>query len=251
VVDPAETAFLAWAAAQIDGALGGLTVLAGWATPLATTPAAALGVAGLLLLLAGARWAPLAGALAGAQAGALAGLVVQPWLAPHLPIGSRAALAAAGALALGLAGAAWPRLAAVAVGAVPGAVLGVGLPIAGSVLAGGVAGAAILGALALVASDLVLVGAASALGAALLGGAGLALLGSGPLARELAGVPTLLVAWLAVVGAAGVAAQRGGRGSAGAGQERRRGLAGRAAAGGGGSRLVDRPVRSRSRPEGP
>lgn len=222
--DPAEVAFLASAAARLDEALGGLSWLAALASRRSLPEAGLLAVSGLLLLVAGARSRRVVGAVGGAGVGALAALAAAGWVQARWPEVPRPALAAAGAAALGVLGGLWPHLFVLAAGALPGAVLGVAVPVAERPLVGLAVGAAALGGLALVAAELTAVAVAAALGAGLLGGAVLALLGPRPEAEALAARPFVLLAWLVLVGAAGGALQwgrawgrgrgRGGRGPA-------------------------------------
>lgn len=220
MVDPAEVAFLAHAAARAEEALAGLSALATRSTGLATPAAAALGLAGLLLLGFGARRREVVGAVGGAAIGALAALAAAGWLQARWPAAPRPALAAAGAAALGVLGGLWPPLFAFAAGALPGAVLGVAVPLGEQPLYGLLAGAAALGAASLVAAEFTAVAVAATLGAGLLGGALLALAGPRPEVSALAARPALLLAWLVVVGTAGGALQWGrawGRGGGKAG----------------------------------
>lgn len=217
MADPAEVAFLANAAARAEEALAGLSTLAAQATRLSTPAAAALGAAGLGLLLAGARSRRVIGAVGGAALGAAAALAAAGWAQARWPELPRPALAAAGAAALGVLGARWPPLFVAAAGALPGALLGVAAPVADRPLLGLALGAAALGGVALLLAELTAVAVAASLGAGLLGGAALAFLGPGPEAAALAARPAVLVAWLVVVGAAGGALQWGrawGRGAA-------------------------------------
>jgi hypothetical protein len=207
--DPAEVAFLASAAARAEEVLGGLSTLASRATGLSWPVAALVGVTGAALLLFGARSRRVIGAVGAAEVGALAVLAAGAWLEARWPALPRPALAAAGAVAMGLLGAAWPHLFVLAAGALPGAVLGVAVPVADRPWLGLAIGAAALGALASMAAELTAVAVAAVLGAGLLGGAALAAAGRTPEVAALAARPFLLVAWLVVVGAAGGAAQLG------------------------------------------
>jgi hypothetical protein len=207
-VDPNQTAFLAAAATRAEEALAGLTQLAEAAVGLPQAWAAALGVLGLLLLAAGARRRRLIGALGGAAVGALLGLAAGAWMGARWPGLPRGALPWAAATALAALGGLAPSLFVFAAGALPGAVLGAAVPIADRPELGLVVGALVLGSLALVAAEFVAVAVASSLGAALLGGALLALASPG-LARELAARPAVGLAWVVVVGAAGMAFQLG------------------------------------------
>jgi hypothetical protein len=220
VADPAEVAFLASAAARLDEALGGLSRLASLASGLPLPTAGALAVAGVLLLVVGARSRRVIGAVGGAAVGALAALAAAGWVQARWPELPRPALAAGGAAALGVLGGLWPPLFVFAAGALPGAVLGVAVPVAERPLVGLAVGAAALGGLALVAAELTAVAVAAGLGAGLVGGALLAAAGPRPEVSALAARPFLLLAWLAVVGAAGGALQLGsawGKGGGGRG----------------------------------
>jgi hypothetical protein len=204
---PTEATFLAAAAARGEEALAGLGGLGEAAVGLPAPAAAALGLAGLLLLVAGARRRRPIGALGGAVVGALAALAARRGLAEVAL--SSAGLTLAGAAGLGLLGGLAPRLFVFAAGALPGAVLGAAAPIAGSPLGGALAGGAALGALALVAAEPIAVAVASTLGAALLGGAALAGALPRAVAREVVARPFLLLAWVALVGTVGAAFQLG------------------------------------------
>ncbi|MBK9518925.1 MAG: hypothetical protein IPO09_16555 [Anaeromyxobacter sp.] len=219
-VDPAETAFLVAAAARGEEGLAGLVGLAGLSARLPVAVGAVLAAAGIVLLVAGARWRRPMGLLGGAAVGALAALAAAPYLEARWPGLPRPALAAAGAAALAVLGVAFPPLVTFAAGALPGAVLGAAVPIAGSTAFGLLAGGLATGAVALLVADLTARALASLLGAALAGAGLLALVAASaaPEARELAARPFLLLAWLLVVGAAGVAAQRGRTGGAGRGR---------------------------------
>jgi hypothetical protein len=218
VADAAEVAFLANAAARGEELLAGLSWLASLAAGLSLPVAGLLGLLGALLLAAGARGRRPIGVAGGAAVGALAALAASGWVRarwPGLPI---PALVAGGAAGLAVLGGLAPPVFVFAAGALPGAVLGVAAPIADQPLYGLVAGAAALGALALWGPELVAVGVASTLGAGLLGGALLAVAGPRPEVSALVARPFLLLAWLAVVGAAGGALQLGRAWGKGAGR---------------------------------
>jgi len=218
---PDETLFLAAAAARVQEALAGLSGLAVEARRLPRLAAWGLGVAGLLLLVVGARRRHVIGLVGGAAVGAVAGLVLHSLeLWPGL---SRFGLVAAGGVALGLLGALVPPVFAFAAGALPGAVLGAEVAIGVHHGLGLLAGALALGALSLAMARVTAAAVSGVLGAALLGAAILQLLGDRPLAGEMATRPAILVGWLLVVGLAGAALQyvqagseraRGGRGAA-------------------------------------
>jgi hypothetical protein len=209
VADPAEVAFLANAAARGEELLAGLTWLASLASGLSLPAAGALALAGAALLASGARRRRPIGMLGGAAVGALLALAAAGWVEARWPTLSRSALVAAGAAGLGVLGGLWPPLFVFAAGALPGAVLGQAVPLAEQPLLGSAAGAVALGCLALVVAELTAVAVAALLGAGLLGGALLAAAGPRPEAAALAARPFLLLAWLAVVGAAGGALQLG------------------------------------------
>jgi len=206
---PAETAFLAAAAARLDELDGGLAWLASEALGLGWPIGVALGLAGLWLFLDAVRRRHLLGAAGGAALGALAALAARQWIGSGLPLASVWALAAAGGAGGAVLGAAAPTVVSFAAGALPGAVLGAAVEVGGSRLAGLVAGAAALGVPALIAAEATRVLLAAGMGALAAGLAGLTLAsdwGARPLAQDLAAHPHLLLAWVAVltvVGAAG------------------------------------------------
>ena len=208
--DPAEVAFLAAAARRAEEALAGLSALGARAGALPWWLGAALLLAGLLLAAVGTRWPRLVGGAGGGAVGALSALAAAGWLESRWPGMPRPALLALGAAALGVAGALLPKLAHFAAGALPGALLGAGVPIAGWAGWGVLACGAATGAVAVLVSDFTAATTAALLGAAL-SGAGLLALAQAPAElRELVLRPSPLVAWLLVVSVAGVAAQLGG-----------------------------------------
>jgi hypothetical protein len=206
VADPAEVAFLASAAARAEEALSGLAWLAGHAARLPLPMAGLLALFGGLLLAVGARRRRVIGAVGGAAVGALAVLAASAWLRVHAPGLPLPALVAGGAAGLGALGALAPSTFVLGAGALPGAVLGVAAPIGDEPLLGLLAGAGALGGLALWMPEFVAAVTAATLGAGLLGGALLSLVAA---RAELLARPSLLLAWLVVVGAAGTAAQLG------------------------------------------
>lgn len=232
--DPAEVAFLAAAASRAEEALAGLAGLGEWAGALPWWLGAALLLAGLLLAAVGTRWPRLVGGAGGVAVGALASLAGAAWLEGRWPGLPRPALAALGAVALGLTGALLPKVALFAAGALPGAVLGAAVPIAGWAGWGVLACGAATGAVALLLSEFTAAVLAALLGAALSGAGLLALAQGSPALRALAGRPFLLLAWLLVVTVSGVAAQLGG-------------AAGRGAKGGGRAAPISPPDRREGR----
>jgi len=211
-----EAAFLAAAASRLEELLSGLSWLGGRAIELGLPAGAPVLLAGLWLLLDGARRPRSLGAVGGAAAGALAALAARAWLEAHLPAASTWAGVAAGAVGGAVVGGLLPPAFAFAVGALPGGVLGSVVEVGGSRLAGLGLGAAALGAVSVFGGRATRAVAAGSLGALACGVGGLALLGawgSRPLAEELAGRPALLAGWLLVVGGAGAACQLGSAGT--------------------------------------
>jgi hypothetical protein len=185
-------------------------------------PAAALAAAtGLALLVAGARLGRFlacgGGALVGWVAGGLLAPVVRGWLPVWLPPW-------AGAVTLGLASLLGPTSYPSALGALPGVLLGLRIPVAGREWLGGLFGALVLALLALSLRRFVLAATAAVAGALLLVLASLALSHQVPALLALARRPLLLgglAATLAVagtvyqLGAGVVRGQRGARAPAG------------------------------------
>jgi hypothetical protein len=193
-------------APEVRDALAGAARLASAARALGWAGALPLGAAGLWLLLDGARRRRPIAAAGGAAIGALAGAAVAGWASARFGV-PRTAVALGAAAALGTAAAALPLAFAFAAGALPGALAGWHVPLGGSGLAGAAAGAVVAGGAALLLARLVAAAVASALGAALLCGAGLAALGGRALAAELVDRPAVLLGLVAVLAVAGAAFQ--------------------------------------------
>lgn len=193
-------------AERLHEALGGLGRLAqgvSAAGPLAGAALLAAGIVALTVALRAPR--PLAAA-GGAIVGALAGLAVKGTLALHFGLAPLTS-AVAGAAVVALACGAFPPLFPFAVGALPGALLGVLVPLGGRGVLGAAAGALVAGVVALVFGRPLTAGFAAVTGGLLAGAGLLALLGGSPLARELGGRPFALLGFAVVTGIAGAAFQ--------------------------------------------
>ena len=170
-------------------------------------PAAALtGVAGLALLVAGVRLGRFltcaGGALVGWVAGGFLAPVVRGWLPEWLPAWIAASM-------LGLASLLAPGLYPLAVGALPGVLLGLRIPIGGKDWLGGLAGGLALALLASWLRRFVLAATAAVAGALLVVLALLALSHQVPALLALARRPMLLAGLAAVLAVAGAAYQLG------------------------------------------
>lgn len=191
-----------------QGLRNGAAALASQAIGQPVAVAAGLGLAGLVLLVLGVRWPRVAGALGGAAAGALAAL---GWFGAlggaALEPGDHWKVAGAAAVLL-VAGGLWPRTAALAFGLLAGVAAGSAVAAGPDRPTGTALGALACGLAAWFLWRRVLAALASLLGAALLGGAALALLPVA-LAREAANRPALLLAWLATGLVVGLAFQAG------------------------------------------
>jgi hypothetical protein len=113
------------------------------------------------------------------------------------------------AIVLGLAAGFAPPVYPLALGMVPGALLGLRMPLAGRVWLGAAAGAVVLGGLAVLARRIVIAATAAAAGAVLLAGALLALAARFTALTALTRRPVLLTLVLAVLAVAGTAFQVG------------------------------------------
>lgn len=193
-------------ASRLTELLAGLEALAAVVRPLGRVAGIALALTGLVALtVATRRRRPLA-VVGGAVLGALAALALREALRAHLGVAPPLAAgiaAAAGAAAGGLVPAAFPF----AVLALPGALLGLEVPLAGRSLLGAAAGGLVAGIVGLLLSRGVAATASSVAGGILVGLGLLALAGPARLAQEIAARPFALIAFAAVTGIAGAAFQ--------------------------------------------
>jgi len=187
-------------------------------------PAAALaGVAGFALLVAGARLGRFlscaGGALVGWVAGGLLAPEVHGWLPGWLPPWIAAAT-------LGMASLLAPGTYPLALGLLPGMLLGLRTPVAGKGWLGGLAGGVALALLALWLRRLVLAATAAVSGAILVALALLALSHQVPALLALARRPTLLAGLAGILAVAGTAYQLGAGVERGGARSRSRKLEG-------------------------
>ena len=163
-------------------------------------------VAGLALLVAGARLgrflACAGGALVGWIAGGFLASAFHVWLPPWLP-------PRVGAATLGLASLLAPSLYPLALGLLPGLLLGVQVPIAGKTWLGGVGGAVALALLALWLKRLVVAATAAVGGAVLVTLALVAVSHQVPALLSLARRPALVAGLAATLAVAGTVYQLG------------------------------------------
>jgi hypothetical protein len=162
---------------------------------------------GVALLVAGARLGRVLAAAGAAGVGWLAGSLLTPsfqlWnLPPETPAWAAALML--GVLALGA-----PEVFSVALGAIPGALLGMQVAVAGRAWVGGFAGAVVLALVALWLRKLVLAATAAGAGAALVLVALVALSARVPRLAALAQRPLLVAATAGVLAVAGAAYQLG------------------------------------------
>lgn len=208
--------------------LGRLPDLAALLAP-GSWPAAVLAAAaGLALLLFGARLARLPAALGAAclgwQIGGALGPLAEGWLAPGLPRWIAAAL-------LGATSALAPDAYPIALGLVPGALLGAKVPLAGRAWLGSAVGGAALAVLGVLLRRVVIAGTAATAGAVLVVTALLSLSGRSPALRVLAQRPPLVAGLLGLLVVAGTAFQLGQRSGAAGPRARKPGKPGSAAGG--------------------
>ena len=167
---------------------------------------AALAVAGVVALIAGARFRRPLAVAGGAALGWLAVTAAPSWVATNVGV-SRQTLSVAALTLLAAGGGLFPPIFIFAAGALPGALAGSSLPIDGSPELGAAAGAAAAGIAALFLARWVAAVTAAALGAALLSAALLAAGDSRPALRVLATHPSTALALVAVLTIAGTAFQ--------------------------------------------
>ena len=164
------------------------------------------GATGLALLVAGARLGRLLAAAGGASVGWLAGGLLEPavhgWMPGWLPVWIAAAV-------LGLMSFLAPEVYPIALGLVPGALLGVRMPLAGKPWVGAFSVGLALGLLALWLRRLVLAATAALVGAVLVVASLLALSRHVPALLVLARRPMLLAGLAALLAVAGTAFQLG------------------------------------------
>jgi hypothetical protein len=176
-------------------------------------PAAALAAAGgIALLLGGARLGRVLAAAGGALVGWLAGGLVAPavhgWLPAWLP-------PSVGAAVLGFASALAPEVYPVVLGLVPGALLGLQVPLGGRPWAGAAVSGAALALLGALLRRLVMAATAAVAGAVLVAVALLAFSGRFTALAVLAQRPMVLAGLAALLAVAGTAFQLGAGGSRG------------------------------------
>lgn len=166
--------------------------------------AVALAVAGLLLLVVGARWRRPVALVGGLAAGALVGWVLKGVAFDLLHVRAGTSVAA-GALVIALGAVAFPQLFPIALGAAVGGVVGLRLPL-GFPIAGAVAGALALAAAAVLGARVLAALVAAGIGAALLV-AGLVALAPTVPTDVLASHPLVALGIAVVLAIAGAAAQ--------------------------------------------
>jgi hypothetical protein len=164
------------------------------------------GAAGLALLVAGARLGRFLAAAGGALVGWLVGGLLAPAVHGWMPAWVPAWVAAA---VLGLVSLLAPDVYPITLGLVPGALLGVRLPLADKPWVGGFSGGLALGLVALWLRRLVLAGTAAVAGAVLAVASLLALSRQVPALLVLARRPMLLTGLAALLAVAGTAFQLG------------------------------------------
>ncbi len=167
---------------------------------------AAVGLAGVGALLAGARFRRPLAVAGGAAVGWLAAASVPSWVANNVGV-SRQTLSVVALALLAVGGGLFPALFIFAAGALPGGFVGASFPIDGSAELGAAAGAAVAGVVALFFARWVAAIAGAALGAAMLSAALLAAGDSWPALRVLSDHPSTAAALLAVLTIAGAAFQ--------------------------------------------
>jgi hypothetical protein len=168
--------------------------------------AAAAGLLGLVLLTIAGRFPRGLAVAGGAVLGALSAVAFRAPLATHVGVSLVVAapvLAIVAAAACALLPLAFP----VAVGALPGLLLGLEVPLAGRAAFGGAIGALVAGGVALLFARVVAIGSVSALGGLLVASAAVAIGGARPLARELSAHPLAILALALVLAIAGAAYQ--------------------------------------------
>ncbi len=163
-------------------------------------------VAGVLLLTVAGRIPRVLAGVGGALVGALAAIAAQRALALGLGLSPTVAVPVS-AVVLGGACAAFPPLYPVAVGALPGALLGVHVPVGGRAAFGAAAGGLAAGLVALVFGRGVSVLFASLAGGLCVALGAVALFARHVLAAELTARPFALLAVALVLGVAGAAFQ--------------------------------------------
>ncbi len=164
------------------------------------------GLVGLVALTVAGRFPRGLAAAGGAVLAALWVYALRGAIAAHLGI-PPAVAAPVVAVVAGAACALVPLAFPVAVGALPGLLLGLQAPIAGRAELGAAIGALVAGLVALLFARVVAVGFASAVGGLLAATAGVALGGASAVARELVSHPLAIVALALVLAIAGAAYQ--------------------------------------------
>jgi hypothetical protein len=187
----------------------GVAALAARAQALGLPLGAPLVAVGVGAAVAGTRLRRVLGAAGLAGVGALAGFVLRGLIAAHLGVSTAtgvAILAGVGAVGGALAPGALPF----AVAALPGAIVGTGLPLGGRPEYGAAAGALAAGLVGLLLARVVTAAVAGLAGALAVALGALACFPRDALARELALHPAVVIGFTIVVGIAGAALQLAG-----------------------------------------
>ena len=167
---------------------------------------AAVALLGVVFLTLAGRFPRGLAVAGGAVLGALAAVAFRAPLATHVGVSLVVAvpvLATVAAAACALVPLAFP----VAVGALPGLLLGLEVPLAGRAAIGGAVGALVAGGVALLFARVVAIGSVSALGGLLAATGAVAIGGARPLAREFSAHPLAILALALVLAIAGAAYQ--------------------------------------------
>jgi hypothetical protein len=195
-------------AVRLAEAADGLARAAGAARESGPAVGAAAVVAGLLTLTVFGRFPRVLAGVGGAAVGALAALAARGAIASALGL-STPLVPALGAAVVGAVAAVLPPVYPLAVGALPGALLGVHAPIGGRAALGAAVGGLVAGLAALVFATPVGIGFASFVGGLAVALGGVGVLAHQPVGRELAAHPFALLAVAIVLGVAGTAFQLG------------------------------------------
>jgi hypothetical protein len=195
-------------ASRVADAIAAFGSAAEAARPLGVLGGALLVVAGLAALTVAARFRRALAVIGGAGVGALAAVALRDFVAAHLglsPVMTIALGAAAGGVGCGVYPLAFP----IAAAALPGALLGHGVPLAGRALLGAAAGGLIGAAIGAGFARAVAAAFASLLGGAALSVGLVVASGASPSVQALAAHPFALVAVALVAAVAGAAFQLG------------------------------------------
>jgi hypothetical protein len=203
---PADLPALGTLASRGADALAGLARASGWTRGAGTVVQAAIAAAGLACLAVLGRFERVMAGLGGAVMGALAALAFRSGLLLHLGLGPTVAVPLAAAIA-GALSAALPRLFPFLAAGLPGALVGMGIPIGGHAWAGALALGLAAGFVAAAFARGVGVTVISVAGGLALAVAGTALLASRPWAASIADRPLVLCGLGLVLGVAGAAFQ--------------------------------------------